>query len=203
MSSLLRAVRALATGVCALAGLGAAPLHAHAFHLSFGEADFNPVSQRLEVALCVVPEDLELALEARADRELTLEREPAIDALLQEYVAARFLVRSRDGKRQLPVWVGSEFSVKEAWLYFEVPLPGGLLGADIAQRMLLETSADQWNQLRLAQKGFRRVLSFRREREAYAITKAGPQPRSWKQVWPEAVERRRAEKREAKRATEK
>lgn len=95
---------------------------AHEFHTSTAEVEHNRQSGHLEVALRVIPEDLEEALSRGRDRPVRLEVTEGVDALITAYLAARFRVEGPDGEPQPVVWVGKEVSHRAAWLYFEIPV---------------------------------------------------------------------------------
>ncbi|MBI2518690.1 MAG: hypothetical protein HYV95_17585 [Opitutae bacterium] len=126
---------------------------AHPIHTSFAEADYNRATLRLEVALRVFANDFESALSQRAGKKVSLEKTPAaeLDALIQVYLAERFIVRPADGAKVPLTWVGRE--VKDAqdvlWLYFEAPLPGGSEGARLQQQLLCDLFHDQLNTVRV------------------------------------------------------
>ena len=102
------------------------PRAAHPFHVSLAEVEFNAESGKLEVALRVYPLDLEKALTLHAARRISIDDEPEVDALIAAYLKDRFRVTGADGKPASIEWVGRELSVKDAWLYFEMPLSGGI-----------------------------------------------------------------------------
>jgi hypothetical protein len=129
--------------------LGATAASAHPLHLSAAEADYNPATQKLEVALKVFPDDFEAALTHRAKKRISLERTPGpeLDALIQSYLGETFTVKSRDGTPRPLLWVGRELKDGDAhlWLYFEVPLPDGVEGTRLAHLVLCDEFRDQLN----------------------------------------------------------
>jgi hypothetical protein len=129
--------------------LFASAARAHPLHLSAAEADYNPTNQKLEISLKVFPDDFEAALTHRAKKRISLERTPGreLDALIQAYLQETFTVKSRDGTPRSLLWVGRELKDGDAhlWLYFEVPLPGGLEGARLAHLVLCDEFRDQLN----------------------------------------------------------
>lgn len=137
-----------------IAGLAlATAAAAHPIHTSFAEADYNRVTQRLEVALRVFADDFETALSLRAGKKISLEKTPAaeLDALMQACLAEQFLVRPADGAPAGFTWVGRELkdAQNELWLYFEFPLPGGAEGSRFRHRVLCELFSDQLNSVRV------------------------------------------------------
>ncbi|WIO73928.1 hypothetical protein QP938_11580 [Porticoccaceae bacterium LTM1] len=102
-------------------GLWASVTHAHKFHHSFAEATVNSDRQTLEVALKVIPEDLETALESQVGKRVNLESTKDIDQEIIKYLWASFQFSSETGHQLDMVWVGKEITHKAAWLYFEIP----------------------------------------------------------------------------------
>ena len=94
----------------------AAPLAlAHEFHVSSAEVEHNRESGKLEVALRVLPEDLEAALSRGRDRAVRLEVTAGVDALITAYLTHNFRVAGPGGEPR-PVEWGRQGSL----------LPGGL-----------------------------------------------------------------------------
>lgn len=120
---------------------------AHPFHVSLTEAEYNPETHSLEVALRVLPADLERALELRLGRDIDLDREPELERWTREYVAERFVVRDRRGAVIGEQWVGMELDLRDAWLFFELPLPDGTAGVEISNRVFFELEETQVNSI--------------------------------------------------------
>jgi hypothetical protein len=118
---------------------------AHPAHTTVSEAEYNVESGRLEVALRLRPEDLEMALSQSVGRDLVLERETgeALDSLCAAYVDATF--RIEPGSEAPLVWVGLEFEQRDVWLYFELPVPSPLGEAMLIVETLMELHAQQLN----------------------------------------------------------
>ena len=118
----------------------------------------------LEVALRITPAQLEEVTERHAGRPVDLDAEGSDDA--DRRVAAdrirRHSRRRRSGRRaafprigsgRKPAklkWVGKEVGISVAWVYFEVPLPGGWAGATVADRVRLNAEPAQHNTLVLS-----------------------------------------------------
>jgi hypothetical protein len=137
----------------------------HPFHVTLAEAEFNPETRRLEVALRVYhPLDLETALTRLAGRKVTLDGTADVDELIAAYLDEAFVVERPDGTRAALEWVGKEVTLKTAWLYFEVDLPGGPEGCTFADRVLFEVEPDQANTIVF--RDGRRRASLRCTREA-------------------------------------
>lgn len=149
-----------------------AQAEAHPFHASRAEVDYRTECRCMEVALAVVPEELEAALQRIAGRRIPLESSEAEGAIV-EYLKTRFVV-APPGEEPLPIeWVGREVSHREAWLYFKVTGVSG--GFDLVNRVLFEAEPAQVNHVLLRGIGEPRTLSFRvGEPAARVVVKAAP-----------------------------
>ncbi|MCB1036066.1 MAG: hypothetical protein KDD47_19750, partial [Acidobacteria bacterium] len=65
--------------LCALFGLLPGPALAHPYHTTTAQAEVNREAGTLEVALKVLPEDLERAVERYSGEKVRLELDPDID----------------------------------------------------------------------------------------------------------------------------
>ena len=143
---------------CAL--LPCCPVLAHPRHLSVAEAEWNAKSRRLEVALQVNPVDLEQALRLISNRPIDLDKTKGIELLLRDYIERSFVVREADGTRAKLKWVGHEVDLKDAWLYFEVPLKAGPENATFGAGLFFELLPDQANTINFRVGETRKSLTF-------------------------------------------
>ncbi len=106
----------------ALVAMFVSTIAAHEYHASTAEVEHNPESCRVEVALQVIPEDLEAALSRDAGQAGWLDKTGHVDQQIGAYLSAHFRVVGPSGESQPIVWVGKEVSHRAAWLYFEIPV---------------------------------------------------------------------------------
>ncbi len=129
-----------------------AAARAHPIHTSLAEADYNPKTQKLEIALRVFADDFERALSSRAGRKLTFEKTPTAEfnALAFDYVKEYFGIKLHRSAVSL-TWIGRELkdSANELWLYLEAPLPEGVEGVKLRHALLAEAFSDQLNSIRV------------------------------------------------------
>ena len=118
---------------------------AHPSHVSIAQAEFNPKTKKLEIALRVHAVDLERAIQASNKKRVNLDKSKASAKVVAAYVAKTFLVTPAKGKQKEIEWVGMELQIKYAWLYFEVPLPEGIEGTKFSNRMFFEHLPNQAN----------------------------------------------------------
>lgn len=146
---------------------------AHPLHTSIAEADYNRTTRQLEVAVRVFADDFEAALGARSKKKISLEKTPAaeLDALSRAYLAEHFNVKSRDGVPAVPRWVGRDLkdSANELWLFFEVPLPGGIDGVTIRHALLMDRFSDQLNSVHVRDGPRKLTLVFFPDRGAQLV----------------------------------
>lgn len=161
---------------------------AHPYHVSFAEAEANPETERLEVAMRVFPEDLEEAIERMTGRRsVDLERTEDIDDLITRYLARTFLLRDPNAPRDetdddaspepsVIHWVGKEVGVRHTWLYFEVALGRpGAEGMEISVRSMFETEPTQENAVRFRRGEERVTLKCTRSRP-WVVIDFTPEP---------------------------
>lgn len=126
---------------------------AHPIHASYAEVDFRPDPARLEIALRLFSDDAETALSARAGKKIDLETTPTreLDTLLLALGQTSLVVRTKAGAAQPLSPVGHELKDggQHLWLYFTCPLPGGIAGTRLANRLLRDTFSDQLNSIRV------------------------------------------------------
>ncbi len=151
----------LLAACCAL-GMGAA----HPQHVTLAEAEWNPDSRSLEVALRITPAQLEEVVERHAGRSVDLDAAGA-DAAVEAWLRTAFVVTppdptpgddllasddrpASDDTPAAPVrlkYVGKEVGISMAWVYFEAPLPTGWEGVTIVDRVRLAREPAQHNTL--------------------------------------------------------
>ncbi|MFH5802674.1 DUF6702 family protein [Alienimonas sp. DA493] len=141
--------RLILTAGCSLL-LGAV----HPQHVTLAEAEWNPDSRSLEVALRITPAQLEEVVERHAGRAVDLDAESS-DAAVAAWLRSAFVVvppdpDPADDEAPAPAklkYVGKEVGISVGWVYFEVPLPGGWEGVTIADRVRLDVEPEQHNTL--------------------------------------------------------
>lgn len=151
----------------------------HPYHVSSAEVRWNPATGNFEIALCVWPADLEQALARHTGKSVDLDQANDLDATLKDYIAENFLIeRAADpllqadsanngstttesaqtanavtttapAERPDVRWVGSEISLKQAWLYFEIPGDKSAAQWTIENGIFRELNDDQINQIQL------------------------------------------------------
>lgn len=138
---------------------------AHPYHVSRAEIQYNATRGVFEVALCVWPEDLEKAIAQSEAKSIDLDElsETDRDRLIGKYVTGKFTVRpqasdsSATGNKAdaepadpAPIhWVGSEISLKQAWLYFEIEVGASAPQWSFENRMFFELNEEQMNQIQV------------------------------------------------------
>ncbi len=160
-------------------GLLAQNAAAHPFHVSFTEAEWNPATGLLEVALKIAPEDLESELRVYAGRRVVLEQRKAEPTIIryinshlvfgQAYSKANPTDTRRSSHRSFPIrWVGYEVSPTAAWLYFEVRIPAGSDDFSITNS-LLSHAPHAVNTMVVRNGGIRTTLTFTSNRQRQIV----------------------------------
>jgi hypothetical protein len=158
--------------------LAASLVQAHSFHTSTAEAEYNPKTKKLEVSLTVFVSDLELALVRQSEREMRIDKTPAVelDAQIRIYLAKTFVVTDAAGKVAKLEWVGramDEASAKSGdpavVLFFELAVPEGLKGAAMRNAVFQELFKDEMNLLHLREGDKKIELLFTREQSSQEL----------------------------------
>ncbi|MGF1581444.1 MAG: DUF6702 family protein [Gemmataceae bacterium] len=154
-------LRLLTTGmVCVVALVCGTPhIHAHPFHASIAEAEWNPKTKKLEIALWVHPVDLEKALNRATKQQIDLDKTANLDGHITAYLKKVVSVKTAKGKSKQLEWVGKEIKLKGAWLYFQFSLEGGPVGTKISNRIFFELLPDQENTITFRDRGNKRRRS--------------------------------------------
>ncbi len=132
-----------------IATLFAAPaIASHPYHVSLCEMEFNPRSGNMEVALCVWPADLELALSRDTGKKVDLDSTTELDQKIAAYLEKRLRVMPAMGGKTCPIrMVGHEHNLKQAWIYLEFTNEHPTTEWTVDNRVFFELNADQLNQL--------------------------------------------------------
>ncbi len=166
-------------------------LQAHPVHQSTAEVEYNLETKRLEVALTVDLNDLELALTRQCDQALSLAKTSAeeFDAQTQIYLARNFEVTDGAGKVAKLAWVGRESVAGTAKsadpavrLFFEVPLAGGITDVRLQHSLFNGLFKDQTNLVQFRHANTN--LEFRFVREDGAKELFPPAPSAPKKLLP-------------------
>lgn len=114
----------LAMAFTAVLALGAPALYGHPSHSSYAEIEWSDAGT-LDVALRVIPEDLERALGLVIGRRLVLVDSPEIRTALTAYLSEHFALLGDvdDGAPAKLRLVGMELGYKETWVYFSLEGP--------------------------------------------------------------------------------
>lgn len=145
--------RALAALLLLAAAPLAGPAFAHPYSTSITQMDWNAAAARYEVALRLLPDQLEAALAPK------LGEKPAADALDAAILAwlranVRLTAATGDGAagREAELrWIGKEVDVDGIWLYFELIPPAGQgpEGLEITNTLLFAARPHQLNTVRV------------------------------------------------------
>ena len=122
---------------------------AHPSHTSFAEIAWSESGEQLEVALRVIPEDLEDVLALREQRKVALFFTDRMQVMLETWLRDDFAVS--DGENDLkPEVLGMEVDHRAAWIYFTIDADAGrelTLAYRLLQRMNRDRGQVQINTL--------------------------------------------------------
>lgn len=143
----MNALRAFLATVGLAAVLAGSEAFAHPFHSSYAEIGWSDDGGQLEVALRVIPEDLEAALSRQEAETVVLVQSPPVLKVIETYLQATFQVLGADGSVQPLSLSGFEAGYRETWLYFTVEAADSATLA-LRHTVLLDEDITQRNQTR-------------------------------------------------------
>ena len=158
----------------------AAALAAHPQHVTLAEAEWNPETNSLEVALAISPSQLKDAVERHAGRGVDIDTD---EKAVAAWLTTAFVVRPPLPAGAPPdavrtpatlTYIGQELGVSRGWVYFEVPLPGGWEDAEISDRVRLIAEPQQHNTVVFAVTRPGPDGQPRRERASYTFDRQTP-----------------------------
>ena len=120
----------------------------HPFHASYAELSRSRAGDALQVALRVIPEDLETALSRTAGRPVRLDPEAPAAALIEAYLDRHFRLRAAAGTAPGAAFLGLEVAYDETWLYFTVPLGSAAAPLVLHNSLLFDVAEAQSNRVR-------------------------------------------------------
>ena len=142
------AMLALAAGIALAASR---PLSAHKFYASLAQVE-RTADGRLEVALRLFPDDLEVALRKVTGRRVVVENSAAFGEAFEAWVNTVFVVEAGD-RRTTFKYVGAEVTVETVWVYVECPWPDPLAASTMTNAMLVDLFPDQVNTVNFVEGG--------------------------------------------------
>jgi hypothetical protein len=126
-------------------GRGAA---AHPFHASYAELSWSEAGDALQVALRIIPEDLESALSRDAGTRVLLDPEAPPAALIEAYLERHFRVTAAGGASGRPAFLGLEVAYDETWVYFTLPVDRSAAPLTLRNSLLFDVAEAQSNRVR-------------------------------------------------------
>jgi hypothetical protein len=144
---------------------------AHTFHTSLMRMEFNETEKTVECTLQVYAHDLELALNRRAGKSISLDESAAVDQLIQGYLSEMLVLKNSQNDVKTFSWVGRESLGDTLILYFEAKMPEGLDGAVLTNRLMFDIADDQVNMVNILNRGERIDFAFRKGEETGPIKK--------------------------------
>lgn len=130
----------------------------HPIHTTLAELRYDARGAEVQVSLRVFADDLAGAVRGWAARRPGAEA--SIDDAAFGYVSGAFVLVARDGRRVPLAWCGRRRVGEVVWLCLRAPLAGGLAGAGIRDRLLIDRFEDQINIVQATYDGRRVSLLF-------------------------------------------
>lgn len=146
------------------------PVFAHKFHVSYTTLEWNRETESLEIVLQLFPDDLEAAISQHQGKKVALSRQN--EGVIFDYLQKYFEVRDGDGLQLTLTWVGMEMDVHRVWVYLELPLPNGLEGITLQQRVFFDLYDDQINSVHVKSDKQQHTLIFESDTEKMPLLPA-------------------------------
>lgn len=137
----------------------------HRFHVSNSQLEYNQSAQSVEIIVRVFADDFQTAISRHAGREVRLDRledwkDKTKTALIVAYLNDNFVLKTKAGRPVRLTWVGMEGMADMFWIYVEGRMPGGLVGAQLKNRLHCELFDDQVNVVTVKFQGKQAGLMF-------------------------------------------
>lgn len=153
--------------------------YAHPFHACLAEMKWSEKDSGYQVALKVDPNDLEEAVAFHSkNNNFKLDESEAVGKAIFAYLKTRFVATQPDktsnekkkSGNALPLkWVGHEADVKEAWLYFEIPIKTDPSQLSLKNTILLEINERQVNLVTVIRGKQKKSYHFSKEKSKVTI----------------------------------
>jgi hypothetical protein len=143
---------------------------AHTFHTSLAQMEYNAQEKSVEISLEVFTNDLEAALSRRNGKKVRLDKTEGAEGLVLAYLQDTLNLKNNRGEIKKLSWVGMESKADAMWLYVEAPMPEGLEGASLRDRLFFESLEDQVNLVHLKYEDKKSDLVFKPGDEFKAIS---------------------------------
>lgn len=164
----MSALRTLLPAISLVASLACCAALAHPFHSSYAEIDWGGDGTQLEIALRVIPEDLEAALSRQRGESVALVQRPPVHTAIENYLRETFQVVNPAGEAQALRLTGFEAGHRETWLYFTVAASRRET-LSLRHELLFDEDMTQRNQTRRLWRAASDIMVFTAERPEQAL----------------------------------
>jgi hypothetical protein len=149
--------------------------HAHEFHVSKCEIDYNTSENALQITLHIFLDDLELSMLAQGAEKQFLCTEKELEnaeTVYFEYLKENFQINLNNGELADYQWIGKEISddLAAVWTYLEVPNVTDLSGISVKNTVLMDVHDDQKNIVQIKGGGARGYFLLQRGKEKQSVS---------------------------------
>jgi len=142
---------------------------AHPYHVTFAEAKLDETTWSLQLAIRMKPEDLEEAIRRSSGVDGRLDDFPNREDHAYRYLTSKLSFDRQDAP-PLPIrWVGMEVSLRDAWVYLEVPLPSATRQLTVRNDIFFDLEINQANTVELRLPSGQTTLTFRRDQSTALV----------------------------------
>jgi hypothetical protein len=137
----------------------ALPVWAHRFHAGIADIAYNGKTGSVEVVQTYMAHDIDALLVTAAGRPVDLTR-PDDEALLRQYIEARFYLLDQNQARLPLKWIGITVSVESVVIYRELEATPLAKVARVHDQVLVDFMPRQANTVNLTRDGATVSLAF-------------------------------------------
>jgi hypothetical protein len=142
--------------------LSSATPHAHDYHVSVTQMQYNSSQKLFEVSIKCFTDDLEKGLsEDNASRRFTLKDNDANNPYVERFIRKHFALTTAQKKADIH-YLGKEQEADATWIYLEIPFTGPLDNWRLQNTILMETFDDQVNMFNLKTASETKTLLFKK-----------------------------------------
>jgi hypothetical protein len=142
--------------------LCAAKPHAHDYHVSVTQMQYNSSQKLFEVSIKCFTDDLEKGLsEDNASRRFILNDNDANNPYVERFIRKHFALTTAQKKADIH-YLGKEQEADATWIYLEIPFTGPLDNWRLQNTILMETFDDQVNMFNLKTATETKTLLFKK-----------------------------------------
>jgi len=137
----------------------------HKFYVSTTNIEYVKEKNTLQIITKIFTEDIEQALQARYNPSITLDSKKETETdenFLKKYLLQKIKIKV-NGKPVIPSYLGKEYDIDIAKIYFEIENVSELQSIEIENKVLIDMFPEQQNIIHLKTSDYKRSLMLDKE----------------------------------------